>query len=62
MDRRAFLTRLTAAAVGGALLPRSVLAPAAYANGDQVRDLPEARSIDGLLDCQLDMAAAQVRV
>ena len=62
MDRRAFLTRLSAAALGGVLLPRAAMAPAAYADGDRLRDLPEIRSANGLLDHRLDMAAAQVRL
>ncbi|AEA23517.1 multicopper oxidase [Amycolatopsis echigonensis] len=62
MDRRAFLTRLTAAALGGVLLPRSAMAPAADADGDRLRDLPEVRSAGGLLDYRLDMAATQVHV
>jgi FtsP/CotA-like multicopper oxidase with cupredoxin domain len=62
MDRRAFLARLSAAALAGVLLPRSAMAPAAYADGDRLRDLPEVRSTGGLLDYQLDMAATQVRL
>ncbi len=62
MDRRAFLTRMSAATLGGLLLPHSSAAPAAYADGDPVRDLTEVRSTGGLLDYQLDMAATQVRL
>jgi hypothetical protein len=49
MDRRAFLARMSAAALGGVLLPRSALAPA-HAQGEQLRDLPEIRSPAGVLD------------
>jgi FtsP/CotA-like multicopper oxidase with cupredoxin domain len=62
MDRRAFLTGLSGVALGGVLLPRSALAPAAWAQGEPLRELPEARSAGGSLDYRLDMAASRVRL
>jgi FtsP/CotA-like multicopper oxidase with cupredoxin domain len=62
MDRRVFLTGLSAVALGGALLPRSASAPAAWAAGEQLRELPEARSAAGLLEYRLDIAASRVRL
>ncbi|SFQ71468.1 Multicopper oxidase with three cupredoxin domains (includes cell division protein FtsP and spore coat protein CotA) [Amycolatopsis arida] len=65
MDRRTFLTRFSAVAAAGFLLPRSAaeLGPrGAHAGGEPVRDLPEIRGASGVLDHRIDLAATQVRL
>jgi FtsP/CotA-like multicopper oxidase with cupredoxin domain len=51
MDRRTFLTRTSAAMLGGLFLPRA--SSIAASRGERLRDLPEVRSTGGLLDAHV---------